>query len=89
MFNRSDIDIDKRISVKFKNAKVKKILNAIFKNMPISFEVLDKQIILKTTTHHENDLNNLEELQTNISGTITDENGMPLPGASILEKNTF
>ena len=43
-FNRSDIDVSKLVSVKAKRDKVKNILNQMFLDMSVSFELLDKQI---------------------------------------------
>ncbi len=90
-FSREDIDVNKIVSFNVEKEKVKNILENIFQNMPVSFEVLDKQIILKVKK--EKDVISLpvkkEEIQQKeISGNVTDNEGMPLPGASIIVKGT-
>ena len=49
LFSRDDINVNKLVSVKAKNEKVKNILNKIFLDMSVSFELLNKQIIIKNT----------------------------------------
>lgn len=90
-FSREDIDVNKIISIKVEKEKVESILENTFHNMPISYEILDKQIILKVKK--EKDIISLPVKNENIqqkeiSGTVTDNEGMPLPGASITIKGT-
>ncbi|OGS72670.1 MAG: SusC/RagA family TonB-linked outer membrane protein [Flavobacteria bacterium RIFCSPLOWO2_12_FULL_35_11] len=86
LFSRDDINVNKLVSVKAKNEKVKNILNKIFLDMSVSFELLNKQIIIKNTPKdkEENPINLLIDQQLEIKGTVTDSNGTPLPGVSIL-----
>lgn len=91
LFNRKDIDVNKIISVKVKKEKVKNILDDLFLTMPVSYEVLDKQIILKSDNSKKIIpllIIKEKEQQKEISGTVTDIDGIPLPGAAILVKGT-
>ncbi len=47
LFNRNDIDVNKRVSVKVNGVRVKNILNKMFLDMDVSYELFDKQIIIK------------------------------------------
>jgi TonB-dependent receptor len=90
-FSREDIDINKIISIKVENEKVKIILEDIFRNMPVSVEVLGKQIILKekiSTQKTRVPLLKKELGQKIISGQVVDEKGLPIPGANIIAKGT-
>lgn len=90
-FSREDIDVNKIISIKAKNEKVKIILEDIFRNMPVSVEVLGKQIILKEKISTQKTSIPVLKVglgQKIISGQVTDEKGFPIPGANILEKDT-
>lgn len=91
-FSREDIDVNKIISIKVKNEKVKTILEDIFRDMPVSVEVLDKQIIIKekiSTQETSIPVKNKElQQKIKITGKITDSKGEPLPGANVVEKGT-
>ena len=86
LFNRNDIDVSKRVSVNVNRVKVKNILNKMFLDMDVSYELFDKQIIIKSTPENldEHPVNILIDQQLEIKGTVTDSNGTPLPGVSIL-----
>jgi TonB-linked SusC/RagA family outer membrane protein len=91
-FSREDIDVNKIISIKADKETVKIILEDIFRNMPVSVEVLGKQIVLKEKISIQKTsipVKNKElQQKIKITGTITDQAGMPLPGANVLEKGT-
>jgi len=88
LYNDKDVDYKKQVSVKFKKTKIFKILEDLFSNTNINYEVLDKQIVLvldlekSKTTLEENDI------QKAITGTVVDDTGVPVPGANILVKGT-
>ena len=93
LFNRKDVDLKSIVSVKANKESVKSILDNMFLDTAISFEVLDKQIVLKTALSDKSSIEEkaviVEEPQTHVvSGIVTDGDGEPLPGASILEKGT-
>ncbi len=90
LFSRDDINVDKLVTVKAKNEKVKNILDKIFLEMQVSFELLNKQIIIKNRPKdkEENPINLLINQQLEIKGTVTDNNGTPLPGVSIIVVGT-
>ncbi len=91
LFNRKDIDVNRIVSVKVKKEKVRKILDLLFLTVPVSYEVLDKQIILKSDTRKKTiplPIIKEKEQQKEITGTVTDNDGFPLPGAAILVKGT-
>ena len=91
-FSREDIDVNKIVSIKADKETVKIILEDIFRNMPVSVEVLGKQIVLKEKISIQKTsipVKNKElQQKIKITGTITDHAGMPLPGANVLEKGT-
>lgn len=91
LFSRDDINVNKLVSVNAKNEKVKNILNKIFLEMPVSFELLNKQIIIKSTPEKldNHPVNLLIDQQLEIKGTVTDSNGTPLPGVSIIIVGTI
>ena len=91
LFNRKNINVDRIVSVKAKQEKVNRILKKMFMNSSVTFELLNKQIILKSTKENGNvvsETNVNSSIQKEVKGTITDEDGIPLIGVSVLIKGT-
>lgn len=90
LYNRKDIDLNRLVSIKAKKQKIGNILSNIFSDSNIEYEVLNKQIVLRKRKDKIVPVTNeTAEVQQSVSGTITDDNGTPLPGANILEKGTI
>lgn len=85
IYKLSDIDLDRVTSIRVKDKTIDVVLNKLFKGTAINFRVRDTQVILKKAIPL-----NLEKasFQQVIQGKVVDENGLPLPGASIVEENT-
>lgn len=93
LYNDNEIKFERIVSINVKNESISKILQKLFLDTNIEFNVLDKQIILKASstksfknskTKIQKDLIQVRE----ISGQVTDDLGVPLPGASIIIKGT-
>ncbi|MFA5296940.1 MAG: TonB-dependent receptor [Lutibacter sp.] len=92
--NDNVIDKDRIVSINVKQKRVDKILFDLFLNTDITFKVIGAQIILvkkkdidETQINSERGVEKYKQ-QKEISGKVTDNNGMPLPGASIIIKGT-
>ncbi|WP_217807524.1 carboxypeptidase-like regulatory domain-containing protein, partial [Arenibacter troitsensis] len=93
MYNDKEVDYKKIVSVNADKELVTTILDRIFSEMRIAYEVLDKQIVLKPeknilpqTKEQEKKVEVFQPFK--VSGTILDSDGSPLPGANVLEKGT-
>ncbi|SHJ81187.1 TonB-linked outer membrane protein, SusC/RagA family [Arenibacter nanhaiticus] len=95
LLNRKDVDLNRKVSIRVEKEKITTILTELFANTNVAFEVLNKQIILKKRevitqssqkSGKEKNLN--PSIQFQVSGTIADQQGQPLPGANIVEKGT-
>ena len=82
LYNRKDLDLNMKVSVKLKKRRISSILNKTLKGTNLDFRVMNKQIVL--TSKPTPPL----KLQIAITGTVTDETGQPLPGATIIEQGT-
>lgn len=78
----------KKVTVNINNGTLTQALDACFKGQPLDYTISDKTIIIKRKAI-------IPQLQTvavaafeTITGKITDENGKPLQGASILVKGS-
>ncbi|WP_051254047.1 TonB-dependent receptor [Arenibacter latericius] len=95
LLNRKDVDLNRKVSIKANKEKIATILSELFNNTDVAYQVLNKQIILSRleqkalpkSTAGKNDAT-IKPLQFTVSGTISDQTNMPLPGANIVEKGT-
>ncbi|WP_235830898.1 TonB-dependent receptor [Flavobacterium ustbae] len=85
IYKLSDIDLDRTVSISVKDQSIYVVLDKIFKGTPTEFKIRDTQIILKKP---ELKTQVIEFQKQTVSGVITDENGLPLPGASVIEEGT-
>src|SRR5680860_72777 len=95
LLNRKDVDLNRKVSIKVDKQKISTVLSELFAGTDAGYEVMKKQIILRKVSQKavsvkaritSSAINTTIQFQ--VSGTITDANGSPLPGASILEKGT-
>ena len=83
-------DFEKKISISVIDQSIKLVLDMIFDNK-LEYEVLGKKVFLREKAISiplKTSVLNQTEQQNEISGIVVDENGTPLPGASVLEKGT-
>ncbi len=85
IYKLNDIDLDRTVSISVKDQSIYVVLDKLFKGTPTEFKIRDTQIILKKP---ELKTQIIEFQKQTVSGVITDENGMPLPGASVIEEGT-
>ena len=85
IYKLNDIDLDRVITISVKNQSIDIVLNKLFRGTPTEFKVRDTQIILKKP---ELKAEVMQSQKQTVSGIISDENGLPLPGASVLEAGT-
>lgn len=91
MYNDDQVDYERQISVDFTDAPVTEVMAGIFSGTPVSFEIVGTQIILtrsKTSGLTDPAESEVIAVQQEVSGTVTDTNGTPIPGVSVLEQNT-
>ncbi len=87
IYKVDDVDLSRTISIRVKNETIAVVLDKIFKGTLTDFVVLDNQVVLKKLLVVEKPQIKTVVRKT-IKGKVTDENGIPLPGATILEEAT-
>jgi TonB-dependent starch-binding outer membrane protein SusC len=91
LYNDKEIDYNRIVSVNFKKEKVSKILDQLFVNSNVSYELVDKQIVLKKDANLKSNINedsvSPETQKIQISGIVSDEGG-PLLGVNVIVKGT-
>ena len=84
-YSRDNFDDNRLVSVDIEGKTVEKILDEIFEDQAISYEIVNKNILIKTM----NRLTATSDLQQKtVSGTVTDKSGQPLPGVTVIIKGT-
>ena len=93
IFGSEIYDFEKEVSLSVKNAKIDEIIKLLFEN-ELSYTLTENVVLLSkafqtSNTPPTDDKEELEEIvQILISGNVTDSNGNPLPGASVIEVGT-
>jgi len=83
LYNSELIDVTKKVNISSKGEKVENILTRLFNKNEVSFFVKDRYIILTPDKEIE-----LTTQQKSITGKVTDESGLPLPGVTVRVKGT-
>jgi len=86
LFNQKLVDVDREVRLDMNNGKIEDVLVQIFENTDVDFLVMNRQIVLSPSEYLSEAKSILQPAM--ITGTITDENGDPLPGVNILIKGT-
>jgi TonB-linked SusC/RagA family outer membrane protein len=75
-----------KVSLNVKNASLKQTLELCFKGQQLTYEIVEKTIVVKEKIARSNDPP--EKKQTDISGKVADTAGRPLSGATVKVKNS-
>jgi TonB-dependent starch-binding outer membrane protein SusC len=91
LYNDQQLDAGQLVNIDADNVTISDLLDRILVNKSISYQVIDKRIVLVQRNSFENKLlTMIQSQQTRISGQVTDATtGEPLPGVNILIKNTL
>jgi TonB-linked SusC/RagA family outer membrane protein len=81
-YQREQIDLDRRVSLQVNDKNVEELLESLFRDQGVSYRVMDDNLILLTA-----DRLVTQQSQT-IKGRITNAQGEPIPGASVVVKGT-
>jgi TonB-linked SusC/RagA family outer membrane protein len=78
----------KSVSITANNMPIEEVLKQIFKNQPLTYVIDTKTVIIndKERSLVEKIISSFSKID--IRGTVTDESGQPLPGASVRVKGT-
>lgn len=88
-YNTKQVNTNKLVSIRANQKNVFDILDDLFRNTDIKYEVLDKNIILtakKETAASRNTVTNQQN--KSISGMVVNQNGEPVIGANVMVKGT-
>lgn len=87
-YNNDEVDVSRKININVSNKTVVESLNLVFENLPYSFRELESKLVLIEFDAQKNSLlyDEYAYLQhpDGINGRVTDKNGNPLPGVTIV-----
>ena len=91
IFNQKQIDVNRVVDIQAENKLITDILPELFKGTNVNYAVLDRKILL-TTDPLENNLlaiaSGTELQQRQITGTVTEKDGTPIPGVNVVVTGT-
>ncbi|MDD3319845.1 MAG: TonB-dependent receptor [Paludibacter sp.] len=83
----SDLNLKQIVSIDAKNLIITEILSILFKNKGINYEINGKNVSIYIP-QKSIDKSDLQKESKNVFGTVTDEKGVPIIGASIIINGT-
>ncbi len=81
------LNLDKKITVEMENATIQQVLDAGFQGQNVGYDVYDRQIVIHKTEKLRIPARTIQQQQT-VTGVVTDQQGLPLPGVSVVIKGT-
>lgn len=88
-YNTKLLDTNKRVSIRAASKNIFQILDDLFKNTDVKYEILDKNIILTLKKKAESGASRATSQQEKrISGVVVDQKGEPVIGANVMVKGT-
>jgi TonB-linked SusC/RagA family outer membrane protein len=92
VYKDNDVEYTKRTSISVDKKPLSKVLDQLFSDTNLNYNITDKQIILKpkllVLSSNTNSSFLAPQAQLQVSGTVSDEYGQPIPGANVIEKGT-
>jgi TonB-linked SusC/RagA family outer membrane protein len=87
-YTNDDIDTQRKVTLKFKNAPLARVLDGLFADTFVAYTISENYIILTKAANSNPDDSSVATLPLWISGKIKSDAGEILPGVNIMEKGT-
>ena len=96
LYNEKDVDVNRKVDIKVQDETVEFILNRIFADTQNEYKIYDRQIVIlkdknapiPSILKEKATKSKTQQSEKEISGKVTDVNGEPLPGVSVIVKGT-
>ncbi len=92
VYNKKFVDLEREVSIKIDKETIEVLLDKLFEDTNTAYKIRDTQIILRNKEISEELVQEEEAIledPVKIKGTVTDKDGTPLPGATIIEDGTL
>ena len=90
-YKNEDLDLDRKIDLKIKKKRIENILRIVLQGQHVDYEIYNKHIVLDRSQLPETQMKislSSNGLQIQVTGTVVDVDGNPLPGASVVVQGT-
>jgi TonB-dependent SusC/RagA subfamily outer membrane receptor len=88
-YNEHLLENTNKVTLTISNATLQAALDAVFKNQPVSYQIVGKSIVVKLKPSNQPKQSTaISSKDMDIKGMVTDSTGQPLPGAIIRIKGT-
>lgn len=81
MYNKDLVNVERKVSINLKDASVDEVLKVLFAEDEVTFHRLNNQIVISPK------FSSIQQ-QSAVSGQVTDNSGLPLPGVTVVVKGT-
>ncbi len=88
LYKNENIDVNRTVNIDIKDKTVEYLLDQLFKGTTVSYEVVNKQIVLVDKGESNPFPIDQSQQQKAFSGKVTDSSGTSLPGVSVVIKGT-
>ena len=88
LYSNKLIDVDRKVNIQLTDKKIDVVLDEVFRGTNVKYDIKDRQIILKPNSSENSTTNVMFQQQVAAKGTVVDETGNPIPGATIILKGT-
>ncbi len=87
LYNSKMVNVDRSVSVEFEDLTIDKALTRLFKDTEAAWQIIDRQVVLFSKNEPVYEADGFQQ-QPDVSGTVTDVRGQPLPGVTVILKGT-
>lgn len=91
IYNNDVVNDNQKVTLSTTDARVEEILDEILPQHKLAYKVIDRQVIVfpeEEKSASPATSSSVGQQERTISGTVTDEDGAPLPGVSVVVKGT-
>ena len=87
VYTKEQLEVARKVSLSVTKQTIETVLNLCFREQPLIYTI-EERIIIISVKEKPAEISSLVIQQSNIKGQITNEEGEPLPGATIVVKGT-
>ncbi len=93
LYDENDVDVNRKVNVTVENETVESILNQVFNGTKNVYKIYDRQIVILEDENvklsiKKDSTPESEQQKKTITGKVSDKNGEPLPGVTVIVKGT-
>lgn len=88
LYKNGEMNDQLKVNIDIQNATINEILDKILIGQNLSYDVYNRQVIIRKNVTESHESFSALEQSVSISGKVTDASGSPLPGVSVVIKGT-